>query len=175
MGNLSYKYNGKELDAMHRINLYDYSARFMDSNLGRFVMVDPLSEKYYSWSPYVYGVDNPLRFIDPTGMSLDKYGLDSDNGVLNKIEENEDNFDLIQIGQFNNSGSFQQNKSIEGFKISKGQLNETKVSCFMQRNQTESLIHKTLIGFSSKFWNRSFSNEKCTAIGIYFDRKEGIE
>ncbi|NDV97298.1 RHS repeat-associated core domain-containing protein [Dysgonomonas sp. 521] len=65
-----YKYNGKELDAMHGLNLYDYSARYMDSQIGRFTSVDPLAEKYYSWSPYSYVLNNPLRNIDPFGMDV---------------------------------------------------------------------------------------------------------
>ncbi|NDV97295.1 RHS repeat-associated core domain-containing protein [Dysgonomonas sp. 521] len=66
-GKQPYKYNGKELDAMHGVNLYDYSARYMDSQIGRFTSVDPLAEEYYSWSPYSYGYNNPLRHVDPTG------------------------------------------------------------------------------------------------------------
>jgi len=66
-----YKYNGKELDLRHGLNLYDYSARYMESTTGRFTSVDPLAEKYYSWSPYAYCFNNPLRFIDPTGMAPD--------------------------------------------------------------------------------------------------------
>lgn len=62
-----YKYNGKELDQMHGLNLYDYSARYYESAIGRFTSVDPLAEKYYSWSPYAYCANNPIRFIDPTG------------------------------------------------------------------------------------------------------------
>ncbi|NDV97639.1 RHS repeat-associated core domain-containing protein [Dysgonomonas sp. 521] len=68
-GKQPYKYNGKELDAMHGVNLYDYSARYYESGIGRFTSVDPLAEKYYSWSPYVYVMNNPLKFIDPTGMA----------------------------------------------------------------------------------------------------------
>ncbi|MDU1892898.1 MAG: RHS repeat-associated core domain-containing protein, partial [Dysgonomonas sp.] len=60
-----YKYNGKELDEMHGVNMYDYSARYKDE--WRFTTVDPLAEKYYSWSPYVYVGNNPIRIIDPTG------------------------------------------------------------------------------------------------------------
>lgn len=30
--------------------------------------MDPHSENYYSWSPYVYVANNPMKYIDPTGM-----------------------------------------------------------------------------------------------------------
>jgi RHS repeat-associated protein len=66
-----YKYNGKELDQMHGLNMYDYSARHYDSAIGRFTTVDPLAEKYYSISPYVYCNNNPIKYIDPTGMYFD--------------------------------------------------------------------------------------------------------
>lgn len=49
-----YKYNGKELDHMHGLNLYDYGTRHYDAAIGRWVIGDPLAEKYYSVSPYVY-------------------------------------------------------------------------------------------------------------------------
>ncbi|NDV79989.1 RHS repeat domain-containing protein, partial [Dysgonomonas sp. 511] len=62
-----YKYNGKELDRKHGLNWYDYSARYYDSTVPRFTTVDPLAEKYYSISPYVYCLNNPLKFIDPDG------------------------------------------------------------------------------------------------------------
>ncbi|WP_255495497.1 RHS repeat-associated core domain-containing protein [Dysgonomonas sp. 521] len=66
-GKQPYKYNGKELDAMHGLNLYDYSARYYESGIGRFTSVDPHAENYYSWSPYVYSYNNPIRYIDSTG------------------------------------------------------------------------------------------------------------
>lgn len=36
----------------------------------RFLTVDPLAEKYYSWSPYVYVMNNPLKYIDPDGRKI---------------------------------------------------------------------------------------------------------
>lgn len=65
-----YKYNGKELDRMHGLNTYDYGARQHDPILGRWDRIDPLCEKYYSTSPYVYCMNNPVRFIDPDGRKV---------------------------------------------------------------------------------------------------------
>ena len=63
-GNL-FLYNGKELQT--DVNLYDYGARFYDPTVGRFTTVDPQVEKYDTWSPYLYGANNPIRFVDRHG------------------------------------------------------------------------------------------------------------
>ena len=68
-----YKYNGKELDRMHGLDLYDYGARHYDAALGKWLTVDPLAEKYYSFSQYVYCANNPVRFIDPQGDTISVY------------------------------------------------------------------------------------------------------
>ncbi len=80
-----YKYNGKELDKTHGLNLYDYSARYYDGGaLGRFTTVDPLAEKYYSWSPYVYCANNPMRYIDPLGM--DTININAEGKITQHIK-----------------------------------------------------------------------------------------
>lgn len=58
-----YKYNGKELQ---ETGMYDYGARFYMPDIGRWGVVDPLSDA--TFQPYNYANNNPVSFIDPTGM-----------------------------------------------------------------------------------------------------------
>ena len=66
-----YKYNGKELDLMHGLNTYDYGARQYDPILARWDRVDPLCEKDYPTSPYVFCGNNPVNRIDKDGRIWD--------------------------------------------------------------------------------------------------------
>ncbi|MFR3216459.1 MAG: polymorphic toxin type 44 domain-containing protein [Dysgonomonas mossii] len=51
----------------------------------RFLTVDPLAEKYYSWSPYVYVGNNPIIRTDPTGM--DWYIFDEESGEYKEKQD----------------------------------------------------------------------------------------
>ena len=68
------KYNGKEFIEMSGYDTYDYGARGYYPAIGRFTSVDPLAERYYSTSPYVYCLNNPVNYIDPNGEFSTKFG-----------------------------------------------------------------------------------------------------
>jgi len=60
---------------MHRLNWYDYSARHVMPDLGRFTTTDPLVEKYYNISPYAYCNNNPIKYVDLRGDSISLFSV----------------------------------------------------------------------------------------------------
>ncbi|MGY3795669.1 DUF6443 domain-containing protein [Aquimarina sp. 433] len=67
---LKYKYNGKELNEELGLDWHDYGARNYDATLGKWMNIDPLAEKYFSFSSYNYVLNSPINSIDPDGMDV---------------------------------------------------------------------------------------------------------
>ena len=73
--NQAYKYTGKPFDDEGGFDLYYYEARYYDRAGQRFISVDPLAGKYPGWSPYVYTLGNPLKYVDPDGRETQIYSV----------------------------------------------------------------------------------------------------
>ncbi|MDX2304509.1 MAG: RHS repeat-associated core domain-containing protein [Microscillaceae bacterium] len=68
--NHKFQYNGKEKQEEFGLNWYDYEARAMDIQLGRFHQIDPHAVTYDVISPYCYVANNPIKYIDPDGRDI---------------------------------------------------------------------------------------------------------
>jgi len=95
-----YQLTGKERDS--ESGLDNFEARYLGSSLGRFMSPDPaglLAQKPIypqSWNLYAYAMNNPLIFIDPTGLDC-VYANDAGNGV-ESIDHNSNSGECGQNG-----------------------------------------------------------------------------
>ena len=79
------------------IPLLDFGARMYNPVIARWTAADPLSEKYYGISPYVYCLGNPISIIDPNGMDI--WTMDEKGNVV-WVKESDDH----RLYYMNNDG-----------------------------------------------------------------------
>ncbi|MCX2682143.1 hypothetical protein OOZ15_19510 [Galbibacter sp. EGI 63066] len=63
-------YQGKEEEKELGRNTYDFGWRDFDPAIARWTVIDPLAEKYYSQSPFVYVANSPMVLSDPNGKEI---------------------------------------------------------------------------------------------------------
>jgi len=66
---MPYLFNGKERD--EETGLYYYGSRYYDPWSAVWSGVDPMWSKYPMLSPFVYCANNPVIYVDPTGMEVE--------------------------------------------------------------------------------------------------------
>jgi len=105
--NNPYKFNGKELDA--ETSLYYYGARYYNPRISTFISVDPLAE--HTMTPYQYTYQNPVRYIDPTGMAAEDPQGDPPTKSGNYINHNAQSIRIYRNIYFESDEDYQANKN----------------------------------------------------------------
>ena len=85
--NQAYRYTGKPFDDDEGLDLYYYGARYYDPATGRFLAVDPTASKYPGWGPYVYTLNNPLKYVDPDGREVYSSFMDMKGDGVNDFQQ----------------------------------------------------------------------------------------
>jgi RHS repeat-associated protein len=94
-----YLYGGKEFETDGGLNSYDFGARTYDPAICRFGQVDPLCEDYYGVSPYVYCLNNPIKFVDFNGKEVIALNALAQQAILNTLPK-----EVRHYAQFDNIG-----------------------------------------------------------------------
>ena len=117
-GDSRFTYTGKEKDDS---GLYYYGARYYDADSGRFTQPDPISGSLgnpQSLNKYVYVLNNPNKFVDPSGMEETIHTMTS-REISEKLADPFDFLDSVVYGTSDttytiNSDSLKQAVSASG-------------------------------------------------------------
>ena len=80
-----FMYSRKEWDT--NSGSYDFGARRYSVSFPSWTTMDPLSEKYYSFSPYAYCAANPMNLVDPLGKD---YWILNRDGSISLFQKNQE-------------------------------------------------------------------------------------
>src|SRR5690606_29788631 len=91
-----WKFTGHELDK--ETGMYYAGARYYNPKWSIWLSVDPLAEQAPNWTPYRYGFNNPIRFMDPDGRK------EFENYDAYKAYQKENGFDILSANKIGSQG-----------------------------------------------------------------------
>lgn len=159
-GKQPYKYNGKEFDQMHGLNLQDYDKRYKGD--WYFTTIDPMAEKYYSWSPYAYVLNNPLKYTDPQGDTVRVHIETIDYGHSWISVGEGENMTVYTYGNYGekNEGILKKMSGPLAQAYMKGKKEETNMSSFIINDITDETMTDVMNGVIGKAEKRLDLEEK---------------
>jgi RHS repeat-associated protein len=97
-----YLFSGKQLERNFDLGWYDFGGREnYNAPLGIWHSIDRFAEKYLNFTPYQYAANNPIRFIDINGDSInveEQYRQDFMNDLQNTYGDNSKSFSFNETG-----------------------------------------------------------------------------
>ena len=108
---LRHHFSGKEDQVTDfSVPLSDFGARHYAPHLSRWMVPDPMSEKYYDISPYVYCANDPVNYVDPKGDDI--WEIDEIGNVVNRTKDK--TMDAVYLVQQLNNGELTRRKDSSG-------------------------------------------------------------
>ena len=149
-----YLFNGKELENYTLGTTYlgtlDYGARHYDPRIARWTVPDPMAEKYYGLSGYVYCATNPVMYIDSDGR--DVWEINGQGEVVNRIKDKtQDAFYMVSKDA---DGNYQRtfttdadgNKNYKSVSFDYGTVTNTKKAGWFSGNATSFSVTREAAG-----------------------------
>lgn len=163
----NYKYNGKELQ---ETGMYDYGARFYMPDIGRWGVVDSLSEEYTNWSPYNYVMNNPISNTDPDERSvLTDYKLLLD-GQVKRVDPKDGSEKRIDDRLFVTDSKGNVDNSVDPYVINKSSSSDSTAISDLSLNMKDpekSQYPNTNIPMFPKGLSRGYTTNANTASSLY--------
>jgi len=104
-------FSGKEDQAPDfSVSSTDFGARHYAPHLSRWMVPDPMGEKYYDISPYVYCANDPVNYVDPKGDDI--WEIDEIGNVVNRTKDK--TMDAVYLVQQLNNGEFVRRQDSSG-------------------------------------------------------------